>query len=146
METVVVTGSCGKAGRAVVKDLVQDYAVISVDLRAAPDAHPSVDVHYQADLSDLGQCYDVLRGADLLVHMANIPAPDLFARERTFNENMRMNYNLFQAATDLDLERVVWGVFRKQRSGFPSTRPPGTPPSTKLTFPFPKAPTHCLKS
>lgn len=138
MKTVVVTGSSGKAGRAIVKDLIQDYKIITVDLLNTPDDQPKTKVHYKADLTDLGQCYDVLRGADMLVHMANIPAPGIFAEGRTFNENISMNYNLFQAATDLELERVIWAS-SETTLGLPFDTAPRYALVDEAHFPLPES-------
>lgn len=104
---MVVTGSSGRAGRAVAADLLaHGYEVAGVDL-----AKPPFDLGaptLQADLTDLGETLEVLLHADAVVHLANIPAPGLFAAGRTFAENTVMNYNVFSAAKDLGLKRVVW--------------------------------------
>ena len=138
MKTLVLTGSSGKAGQAIVRDLVEDYEVVTVDLLGSPAGQVKTKVHYKADLTDLGQCYDVLRGADMLVHMANIPAPGIFSEGRTFNENISMNYNLFQAAIDLKLERVVWAS-SETTLGLPFDTPPGYAPVDEAHFPFPES-------
>jgi len=119
---VVVTGSSGKAGRAVVEDLLaHDYEVTGVDLDPAPSnaAAPSL----RADLTDLGQTLEVLKDADAVVHLANIPAPGLYPPGRTFTENMTMNYNVFSAASDLGLTRVVWAS-SETTLGLPFDTPP----------------------
>lgn len=106
MKKVVVTGGSGKAGRAVVADLVQHgYEVLNVDLAAPREA---ASAFIKADLTDLGQCYEVLRGADAVVHLAAIPAPGLQTDEVTFHTNVSSTYNVFQAAAALGLKRVVW--------------------------------------
>jgi nucleoside-diphosphate-sugar epimerase len=103
---VVVTGGSGKAGRACVHDLVEHgHDVLSVDLVAAPDL-PCEQT--QADLTELGQAVDVLRGAQAVVHLAAIPAPGLRPDELTFRTNMLSTYDVFSAAITLGLERVVW--------------------------------------
>ncbi|MEM7736243.1 MAG: NAD(P)-dependent oxidoreductase, partial [Deinococcota bacterium] len=136
MTTVVVTGSSGKAGQAIVSDLATDYELITVDMLAAPSGQAGS--HYKADLTDLGQCYDVLHGADMLVHMANIPAPGLVGRERTFNNNINMNYNLFQATCDLGLQRVVWAS-SETTLGLPFDTPPKYAPVDEAHFPLPES-------
>src|SRR5207302_453286 len=99
---VCVTGSSGKAGQAVVPHLVaHGYEVVSVDLRPLPGG-------LRADLTDYGQAVEVLAGCDAVVHLANIPAPGLATPATTFNQNMAMNFNVFQAAAGLGLARVVW--------------------------------------
>ncbi len=106
MERVVVTGGSGKAGRAVVSDLSRHgYDVVSVDIAAS--LHPD-DPTIVADLTDLGQTIESLRGADAVVHLAAIPAPNILPEGETFRINMMSTYNVFSAAVQLDLDRVVW--------------------------------------
>ena len=93
---IVVTGSSGKAGRAVVKDLLDHgYQTLGVDKSEHPDKFGS---YVQADLTDLGQCFEVLKGASAVAHMANIPAPGLQPPATTFIDNAQLNYNVFQVA------------------------------------------------
>lgn len=106
MKRIVVTGGSGKAGRAVVADLVEHgYDVTSVDVAAS--LHPD-DPTLVADLTDLGQAIESLRGADAVVHLAAIPAPNVLPEGETFRVNMMSTYNVFSAATQLGLDRVVW--------------------------------------
>jgi nucleoside-diphosphate-sugar epimerase len=106
MRKVVVTGGSGKAGRAVVPDLVEHgYDVTNVDL-APPAARDAPFL--SADLTRLGEAVEALRGADAVVHLAAIPAPGIRTVEQTFEINMLSTYNVFSAATLVGLERVVW--------------------------------------
>lgn len=134
---VVVTGSSGRAGRAVVADLsAHGYEVTGVDL-----AKPGSDLGaptLQADLTDLGQVLEVLLHADAVVHLANIPAPGLFAAGRTFAENTVMNYNVFSAAKDLRLKRVVWAS-SETTLGLPFDTPPRYAPVDEAHYPVPES-------
>ena len=106
MTQIVVTGGSGKAGRAVVRDLVEHgYDVVNVDV---VPASPPVAPFLRADLTDLGETIEALRGADAVVHLAAIPAPRIRTVERTFEINILSTYNVFSAAALLGLERVVW--------------------------------------
>jgi nucleoside-diphosphate-sugar epimerase len=106
MARVVVTGGSGKAGRAVVRDLLEHgHEVLSVDLVRSPDVDRD---QLQGDLTDYGETVEALRGAEAVVHLAAIPAPGLRPDELTFRINMTSTYNVFSAATTLGLERVVW--------------------------------------
>ncbi len=106
MSKVVVTGGSGKAGRAVVRDLLEHgYEVLSVDLVPPADRLcPSLVV----DLTDLGETYEALRGYEMIVHLAAIPAPGIRTDEVTFRTNTLSTYNVFSAAKDLGMSRVVW--------------------------------------
>jgi nucleoside-diphosphate-sugar epimerase len=105
-QKIVVTGAAGKAGRAVVAELLaRGYDILGVDRtvpaeRAAP--------FLQADVTDLGQAVDCLRGGDAVVHLAAIPAPRQQTDEVTFRTNVGSTYSVFSAAVTLGLQRVVW--------------------------------------
>jgi nucleoside-diphosphate-sugar epimerase len=103
---VVVTGGSGKAGRAVVRELVGlGEDVLSVDLARSPDL-PCEQL--QADLTDFGETVEALRGAEAVVHLAAIPAPGLRPDQVTFRVDTVSTYNVFSAAPLLALRRVVW--------------------------------------
>ena len=106
MARVVVTGGSGKAGRAVVRDLANSgHDVLNVDM-----VTPSVPAgrFLRADLTNLGEAIEALRGADSVVHLAAIPAPGLRTTGQTFEINTLSTYNVFSAATQVGLERVIW--------------------------------------
>jgi nucleoside-diphosphate-sugar epimerase len=104
---IVVTGGSGKAGRAVVRDLLEHgEEVLSVDLVRSPEL--SDEQQLVADLTEYGQAVEALRGARAVVHLAAIPAPGLRPDEYTFRVNTASTYNVFSAAPLLGLERVVW--------------------------------------
>ena len=135
---IVVTGSSGKAGRAVVSDLVaRDFEVTGVDL-TAPAAKAKGAQYLKADLTDLGQAFEILKSADAVVHMANIPAPGIFPEARTFTDNVTMNYNIFTAAADLGLARVVWAS-SETTLGLPFDTPPRYAPVDEEHFPLPES-------
>lgn len=103
---VVVTGGSGKAGRAVVADLAEHgYEVLDVDIAASrnPDAPTLI-----ADLSDRGQAFDAIRGAEAVVHLAAIPAPNMLPEGETFRINTMSTYHVFSAAVAFGIGRVVW--------------------------------------
>ncbi len=106
MKSIVVTGGSGKAGRAVVKDLVEHgYSVLNVDIQAPAE---KLCPFLKTDLTDLGQTYEVLQNADAVVHLAAIPAPGFEPEGVTFNVNMTSTYNIFSASIALGLKRIVW--------------------------------------
>ena len=108
MKKIVVTGGAGKAGRAAIRELLEHgYEVLNVDInRPAENLAP----FRQVDLTDYGQTLAALDGADAVVHMAANPAPDNNPQEGEdrFRNNTGSTYNIFNAATTLGLQRVVW--------------------------------------
>jgi nucleoside-diphosphate-sugar epimerase len=103
---LVVTGASGKAGRAVVRDLLEHgHDVLALDVvPPADDSAPSL----LADLREFGQTVECLADAEAVVHLAAIPASGIHTEETTFRTNMLTTYNVFEAAHLLGLERVVW--------------------------------------
>jgi nucleoside-diphosphate-sugar epimerase len=102
---VVVTGASGKAGRAVVRDLLEhEHDVLAVDV--VPSAGPAASL--LADVTDFGQTVECLSGVDAVVHLAAIPASGIHTEEATFRTNMLGTYNVFEAARLVGLRRVVW--------------------------------------
>jgi nucleoside-diphosphate-sugar epimerase len=106
MKRIVVTGGSGKAGRAIVRDLVEHgYDVLNVDIAAPAER---LCPFLKADLTNMGEAVEALAGYDAVAHMAAIPAPGLATEEVTFRTNIRSTFNIFQAAATLKMPRVVW--------------------------------------
>jgi nucleoside-diphosphate-sugar epimerase len=106
MSRVVVTGGSGKAGRAVVRDLVDNgHDVLNVDMVAPRESDGRF---LQADLTDLGEAIEALRGTDSVIHLAAIPASGIRTVGQTFEINTLSTYNVFSAAAQLGLDRVIW--------------------------------------
>src|SRR6266516_5157248 len=106
MAKIVVTGASGKAGRAVVRALLEhEHDVLAVDVVSPRDSSAAF---LRADLTDFGQTVECLAGADAVVHLAAIPASRIHTEETTFRTNMLGTYNVFEAARLLGLQRVVW--------------------------------------
>ncbi len=106
MRNVVVTGGSGKAGRAVIRDLLEHgHDLLNVDLLSPKE---NLCPFLEADLTDLGQTFEVLSGAEAVVHLGAIPAPGRRPEGETFRNNTVSTHNVFSAAVSLGLERVVW--------------------------------------
>ena len=133
---IVVTGGSGKAGRWVVRDLRDaGHDVLNVDLVRDDSSHGQCLV---TDLTDLGQAYDVLVGAEVLVHLAAIPAPGLRPEGETFRINTLSTYNVFTAAASLGLKRVIWAS-SETVLGLPFDRPPDFAPIDETIEPRPES-------
>jgi nucleoside-diphosphate-sugar epimerase len=135
MTKVCVTGASGRLGRFTVAELLaHGYEVLATDLRPS-----EVDLGtplLRADLTDYGQAVDVLRGCELVVHLANIPAPDIHPPVATFTTNAAMNYHVFNAAITLGLRRVVWAS-SETTLGLPFDTPPRYAPVDEDHYPYP---------
>jgi nucleoside-diphosphate-sugar epimerase len=141
MAAIAVTGANGKTGRVTVAELLaHGYQVVALDSAGrAGDQGDLADLGVsllRADLTDYGQTVDALRGADAVVHLANIPAPGMFTPAHTFTANTAMNSNVFLAAQQVGLGRVVWAS-SETTLGLPFDTPPRYAPIDEAHFPYP---------
>ena len=107
---IIVTGSSGKLGRTVVRELrANGHEVVAVD-RFGERRPDFVNV----DLTDYGDVIDAFDGVgegggiDGLVHLGAIPAPGLASEVATFHNNMLATFNVFQAARRLGIMNIVY--------------------------------------
>ena len=93
MTKIVVTGASGRLGREVTRDLLDHgHDVRAVDAIVAPvDRRVTV---LQTELTDYGQTIDALAGCEVVVHLANIPAPGVKPAAHTFQANVTANANV----------------------------------------------------
>jgi nucleoside-diphosphate-sugar epimerase len=130
---ICVTGASGKAGRATVAELLdRGHEVRATDVAPADLGTPLL----RADLTDYGQTVEALHGVDAVVHLANIPAPGLYPPAFTFTANTAMNSNVFLAAAQLGLQRVVWAS-SETTLGLPFDEPPRYAPVDEDHYPVP---------
>ena len=135
MARISVTGASGKAGRAVIADLLEhDHWVVAIDL-VVPAEDLGIPV-LRADITDYGQALEALQGAEAVIHLANIPAPGIRTPAVTFNANIAMNFNVFMAAAQLQLDRVVWAS-SETTLGLPFDKPPRYAPVDEDHYPVP---------
>jgi nucleoside-diphosphate-sugar epimerase len=132
---ICVTGAAGKAGRATVRDLLEHgHDVLATDT-VASDTDLGVPL-LRADLTDYGQTVEVLDGVAAVVHLANIPAPGLRTPAVTLTHNTAMNGNVFLAAKQVGLGRVVWAS-SETTLGLPFDTPPRYAPVDEDHYPVP---------
>ncbi len=132
---VVVTGGSGKAGRAVVRDLLEHgHEVLNVDRVPSPESNaPDSSAPFlPADLTDFGQTlealnHELLSGVQAVVHLAALPSPDVATPDVVFRTNITSTHTVFSAAVRLGLERVVWAS-SETTLGLPFDRPPDYAP------------------
>jgi len=138
MTKVAVTGANGKAGRAVVADLLaHGYEVLASDLAGPVSVDSDLGTEMiRADLTDYGQALEAVAGADQVVHLGNIPSPGRATEPETINRNNAMNTNVFLAAARLKVRKVVWAS-SETTLGLPFDTPPRYAPVDEAHFPVP---------
>ncbi len=113
MKSVLVTGGSGKLGRFVVQRLrTSGWNVISADRVTHPDKSVT---QVLVELREAGQVLDLVTGVnerinklDAIVHLAAIPAPGIFSDLRTIENNFNSTINVFTAAKNAGVKKVVF--------------------------------------
>jgi nucleoside-diphosphate-sugar epimerase len=104
---VLVTGATGRLGSLVCQDLVQrGHDVLGTDQRFARGLAFPLKL---ADLRDSLAVYPLLEGRDAVVHLGNIPNLSMGPSPQVvLGDNVSMNGNVFRAAVDLGVRRIVF--------------------------------------
>ncbi len=107
---VLVTGARGKVGRATVVALIEaGHEVRATDLSPPVFERPEEGEpdYFQADLTDAGDAYAVVRGAEAVVHAAAIPEPTRNPPHVVFHNNLMATFNVLEAAIRFGVSRFV---------------------------------------
>jgi nucleoside-diphosphate-sugar epimerase len=130
---IVVTGAHGKVGRAATQALLDaGHEVLATDLtRPGFERKPPGSAAYRmADLTDAGDAFAVIRGADVVVHTAAIPEPTGNTPHMVFQTNIMATFNVVEAAVRFGVQRIVNissetvpGFFFPERPFLPSYAP-----------------------
>jgi nucleoside-diphosphate-sugar epimerase len=106
---ILVTGARGKVGAAAVVALVDSgHEVTATDLgRARFEADRGGVAYTQADLTDAGDAFAVVRGQDAVVHAGAIPDPTHNPPHVVFRNNVMATFNAIEAAVRWEVPRFV---------------------------------------
>jgi nucleoside-diphosphate-sugar epimerase len=143
MKRVLVTGGSGKLGKFVVSHLSQaGWSVISAD--RVPQADTTVK-NTIVDLMDSGSVMDMMTGTDerhngldAVVHLAAIPAPGIQSDKATINNNFNSTLNVFMAARNAGIKKVVFAS-SETVLGLPFDTPPPYVPVDEAYAPRPES-------
>src|SRR5829696_741926 len=106
---ILVTGARGKVGAAAVAALVDaGHDVTASDLgRPRFEADRDAVAYRQADLTEAGDAFAIVRGHDAVVHAAAIPDPTSNAPHTVFRNNLMAVFNTLEAAIRFGVSRFV---------------------------------------
>ena len=131
---VLVTGSAGRIGRAVVAELQRrGHDVRGFDRVATPELAASI----VGDLCDRAQLDEAMRGVECLVHLAATPDDADFLTELVPN-NIVALHHVMEAARTAEVRRIVLASsgqvnwWQQQRGPFPIR--PDDPPSPRAWY------------
>jgi UDP-glucose 4-epimerase len=107
---VLVTGARGKVGRATVAALQEaGHEVRATDVFAPTFERPGEHEpeYFQAEMTDAGDAFAVVRGAEAVVHTAAIPEPTHNPPHVVFQNNLIATFNVLEASIRFGVARFV---------------------------------------
>jgi UDP-glucose 4-epimerase len=106
---ILITGARGKVGAATVAALADaGHDLTATDLGPPRfEADRDAVAYRQADLTDAGDAFAVVRGHDAVVHAAAIPDPTHNAPHAVFRNNLMAVFNTLEAAVRFGIQRFV---------------------------------------
>lgn len=125
---VLVTGAAGQLGSATCKHLQS----VGVDFRAT-DISARKELGYRVQVVNLlnrEACYDLVDGCDAIVHFGNRPNEHAGNAQQVYGENCTMNMNVFQAAHELGVKKIIFAssvqtIVGNRRMGEAEKKPSG---------------------
>lgn len=103
---ILVTGGMGEVGRPTVQWLLDHgHAVRVLDLTNTPTIRGAEC--RVGDVTDIASLREAMAGIEGVVHLAAYRHPGLAAEHRLFQVNVGGTFNLFRAAADVGIKRVV---------------------------------------
>lgn len=105
---ILVTGARGKVGAATVATLLDSgHEVTACDLTAPAFERGGPVAYLQADMTDAGSAFAVVRGQDAIIHAAAIPDPAHHPPHVVFHNNLMGVFNVVEACVRLGVPRLV---------------------------------------
>lgn len=103
---ILLTGGSGAVGKSVVDRLVKaGYAVRVIGRR---EGMVFEGAEYRScDINDYTQLREVIRGCEAVVHLAALPNPGMGAPQEVFRVNCQGTFNVYQAAAEEGIRRIV---------------------------------------
>lgn len=103
---ILLTGGTGSVGHAVVERLSRGgHSILVIGRRESMQVEGA---QYQAcDINDYAQLREVVRGCDLIVHLAALPSPGSGSPEEVFRVNCQGTFNVFQSAAEEGIGKVI---------------------------------------
>jgi len=112
---ILVTGGGGDIGGEVVSNLCETHSVSILDVQKSP-RHSDLPF-LEVDLMDANKVKSLVRGFDVVVHLAAIPDPFSDPAELVFRVNCMAIFNILEAIRANNIPRIVYGC-SESASGF----------------------------
>ncbi|WJM08811.1 NAD(P)-dependent oxidoreductase [Paenibacillus sp. PK1-4R] len=114
---ILITGAAGKIGR----DLSEAYHLRLTDLNI-DRLHTYQETDHEImtlDVTDPEACQHACEGMDVVVHLAGDPSPNAGFYESLLDINIKGTFNVFRAAKDQGVQRVILASSAQTIEGYP---------------------------
>jgi uronate dehydrogenase len=115
IKTILITGANGRIGSALVKYM--DALETEYDLRLA-DLETEDERGMKVDVTDLTACRLACEAVDIVIHLAAVASPDA-SFEEILPTNVVGTYNVFEAASEAGVRRIVYASSAHVMAGYP---------------------------
>ena len=119
---ILLTGGSGSVGKAVVEALVHGGHDVLV-IGRSPGIQFNGARYEVCDINDYPLLRDQTRGRDAIVHLAAVPNPGVTTPEELFRINTSGTFNVFQAAAEEGIQRVIQASSINAAGQFYGTKP-----------------------
>ena len=112
---LLITGANGRVGTALVEYIdskERDYKLRLADLEIIEDRGIKLDI------TDFSSCKTACYGIDTIIHLAGVASPDS-PFEQVLPINIVGAYNIFQAASEAGVKRVIYASSAQVIEGYP---------------------------
>lgn len=112
---IAITGAAGHLGQCVVRALHSEgHEIVATDQTFTRDLPVRLEV---LDLCDANGCYRLLEGCEVLLHLGNHPGVHPHKPQTLFVNNVTTNANVFQAAVDNGVRKIIYASSIQAVSG-----------------------------
>jgi len=124
VQKILITGAAGKIGQQITNTLMKQtsYQLRLADINLSPlekfKKSPDHEVTY-LDVSSLADCQEACKNIDIVIHLAGDPSPDADFYTSLLESNIKGSYNIFKAASDNGVTRVIAASSAQTVEGYP---------------------------
>lgn len=112
---ITVTGAAGNFGKFVVRALhAEGHEIVATDQTYTRELPVRVEL---LNLQDADGCYRLLEGSNVVVHLGNQPYVARTQPHRGYTANVTANVNVFQAALDTGVGKIIYASSVQAFSG-----------------------------
>lgn len=124
VKKILITGAAGKIGQHITKTLIEQtsYQLRLADINLLPlEKLKKLSGHevIYLDISSLEECQEACKNIDIVIHLAGDPSPNADFYSSLLENNIKGSYNIFKAALDNSVSRIVAASSAQTVEGYP---------------------------